>query len=1196
MRQSAVSSRDETNTTVFPSLVEESAPIVANFSDTFVVAEDVSWEKMQELVGEYCEIHDHIIRSLFLAPAVESGRNFASSRVKNWQGDPLLLANLNSPYVLRIKGVYRNRGPKLRPRPMMASPAVIEDAVETLGLIFNDSPYASAFWSVLDAPATIQNKVAEYILSPRSVREMDWAHSLNKFELAASARVMELSESSASTFDFLNAVAATVLDWISSDFRSNQQGNKENGLDSPDRPLAVAWFSIWLAERGVWWFPAKVGPRVTELVPFTWRIFRHGLIAPGVTEEWVARERQLAELSFRKAFAKEDAAAQDKALERSRSALAYLRWISTWRDVKQASADFLSEALSALPPQGRLELRGVWDISKLEIKGLTPVQLRSEEAKLRANKVRKGGRGSSIAWPWVDDPTYEPYRKAEKYLSRGCNAGPNLLKHVAELRRLLPKLSGKHVWHWTHSLGVWLMYLATLSDEDVPGCLLDIDRNKHIDAPGEPAAGTLNAFTREQKLPPELQVRVVNKLEAAWNAAYDLAAPDQRPPTRVCPVLRRFDAPKLKSSNCGQTHRRPLDEEILLLLIAENRKNDFEFSRTRTSKQDGGRLLDHVRINDREVGQVRYEWFPGYAVLMDVLLNIPLRKKQARYLDSGEGDEYWIDIETLELRRNPLPIAEVGRQSCFLRRHLVSILEDKPVLGMFINTNKTGASYEVPWLPKEVALNVKRVIDWQLLFNPIDEAVPDRDYKAYNQVIEDIFSEPVWPIFRDPVDPSHQPISEGKLQKYFEALMAHCERILNSGGDRNISLFSDQVASRGSGKGNIIRKPIIDIHSLRVTGVTVLLENGVPLEVVRLLVGHASIAMTCYYHVIESRKVHEDLMKAIESRAPTIERLQRMTIEEFREWSDKFVFNRTNEPFLALNMVGEAIRNHIPGWDLKYHGICAGGDCRYGGAPEKEGGHATPLWRAEACSLCRYRVTGAPWLVGIVYHVNELWWELRECTKNVMELQMRRDAAEDEGRSVRSIAGDLERAKIKRDHLFDEWANELRYAEQAKKDLEEWASWIDSVDANGNGDSLNMPAPLRSPLGEDGVKVQLKMVHELSQMTELLRVARILPSAIPLRGLKEDRNAILLEIARASGLAMPLLRLSRKDAEQALDAFADLILDAFSEPDEIEDLVRGRVPLRQFPELQRRIVALLGHDGGGALLTYDGITSIERSG
>ena len=136
--------------------------------------------------------------------------------------------------------------------------------------------------------------------------------------------------------------------------------------------------------------------------------------------------------------------------------------------------------------------------------------------------------------------------------------------------------------------------------------------------------------------------------------------------------------------------------------------------------------LDDRLVIDPETGKLKSIWWPGPAVLMDILLQIPLRHKQARYLDSGEGDEFVLDIASMKLNKNTLQTAENGRNQCFIQRISLSPLRDELGLGMYINTNKTGRDYSFPWLLPDIAANVERVIHWQQKYNPISAPVSDR--------------------------------------------------------------------------------------------------------------------------------------------------------------------------------------------------------------------------------------------------------------------------------------------------------------------------------------------------------------------------------------------------------------------------------------------------------------------------------------
>lgn len=1167
----------------FPSLLSEGGITFANVSESFVLMDDIPLPKMLDLVNTYCDQHDEVMRQLFLAPSSESMPNPAQSRIS--KGSESSIKNMRAPFALRIEMFDQRRGVKPTPVPRFSTAKTISAAIEAAGYTFEESVYSPPYWDVVNQPYETQRAVAEVMLSGDATRTMSWAkRGLRDRERVASQNVLALAKGATSTLELLTRFAVPLLSWINDEFRSNARGNKEAGV-RPERPFAVAWFGIWLAERGYWLFPRGVLPRMTELVPHTWHPFRTQLIPEDRRDFWVALVEQITSVSNPTALLSNDIGLRNLALGNTRSALTALRLASTWRGHPQISADlfsFLGRASELNAPA--CAYRSLWDVCKRELTNLDAATLHKEDAKLRANRARL--RNENPAWQWVTDVGYRPYGSGEKYFRQGFVAGPRLRAHVEELRALLPKLTGKVVTYWRTPLEVWFLYLSTLPDEEVPRRVLDIERERHIDSARDSQRRTFCQYLASSDIPLRLRSDAITRLEDVWTAAFDLALPAERPALRHCPIQLRFDRPRLSQMTKVQTHRRPLDEEILLFLIATNREDDFAFSRSRRTRQGHGRLIDVRRVTDPETGQVRTVWFPGVAVLMDLLLNVPLRKKQARFLDSGEGDEYSIDIKTLELKESGLPTATAGRQAAFFRRFSTSLMEDRAVLGMFINTNKTGRPYDVPWIPLDVAGNVQRLIDWQKKYNPISEPASDMGYLTGNSAADEKFSEPVWPIFRDPSDLTHEPIKDQKLQSYFEMLMEHCEKKFNEKSGRGVSFFRDEPNTRANSGSS--RQPIIDLHSLRVTGVTILVENGVPLEVVKLLVGHASIAMTCYYHVIESRAVHEELMRAIESRAPAVDRLQRMTPQEFASWSEKFAVNQTSDSGLAVEMLADSIKWRNPGWDYKYHGLCAGGDCRYGGPPDDVAKQPRPLWRGEACSLCRYRVTGAPWLVGLVHHVNQLWWELRQCSKDLVELQLRRDAAEDCGSPVRSLLGDIERAKIRRDNLFEEWIAEVNYVNRAKADLDEWVAWLD-VEKVGSKEVSRNGLVLRSPLGDQGITTQLQMVHELSQLTELVRGARILESAILPRGIQEDRNAILLEIARSSNLHQEFMRLSARDTELALDAFADMVLDVVgSDPDTIEDLVQGRVTIQQHPVLQERLLKILPAPVVASLLCLQG--------
>ena len=106
--------------------------------------------------------------------------------------------------------------------------------------------------------------------------------------------------------------------------------------------------------------------------------------------------------------------------------------------------------------------------------------------------------------------------------------------------------------------------------------------------------------------------------------------------------------------------------------------------------------------------------------------------------------------------------------------------------------------------------------------------------------------------------------------------------------------------------------------------------------------------------------------------------------------------------------------------------------------------------------------------------------------------------------------------------------------------------------------------------------VEWQTNHELSSLTELVRGARILPSVVLPRGILEDRNAILLEIARVNDLDIAFMRLPQKQRDRRLDAFADLLLDATNrESEQLDAMKTGRMLLRDLPDLEERLLGIL---------------------
>lgn len=1149
--------RTAQNSAVFSSLGDAPEVTASASLDRFVVLRPLTRAQVVDLFADYRNQHEKALRKALLARRIEVEPKSIQTKVKN--GQERLVNRLQSPYMLQASAIPHN-APGGRPKWAASFHIVLASAVKSamaqMGILGNYQPsksvYVPAWAGILDEPYEFQRLIAERVIGPEP-GPMTWMMGGNDLCNASVELVAELLNQTSSADEFLGLVATQAGKMLAGYPGSGTRMRTYCQAKDADRPLAMVWFAAWLAVREVWLLPLNSWHRITDLVPAALNSLWTDLILTDEKREFVATlERDVLTLSRASA-------------NRHMGHLRFLRWlpmVSTFCRFDQTSAEFLVHLREVTADSGKqtaaagFAIRGIWQAAKKHLKASMSVTelIAADERVNRVSRLKKKGQRP---WQWVDDPDYKPHAN-ERYVPQGFVPEPRLTSHVHELRRLLLSTSRKELNGVLSPLNVWLGYLATIPDADRPTQLLQINRNKHINSLGTTDWKTLTDFAQTAGVPPR-QLKLCNTvLKRFWTIAQTASGRSEL----LCPIDPDIDSPQLRTRNGrpGRTHRRALDEEILEFIIAENRRDDFAFSRTRTaagseSKNERTRaLLDWRRVMDPETGRPALQWWPGMAVLLDLMLNIPLRKFQSRFLDSGEGDELTLDIASLEYSPNPLATATKGRQESFFSRQSLRIIEDQPILGMHVNTNKSGDHYFVPWIPDEVARNVQRVIEWQKRFNPIAAPIRAAEPTYLEEYVPKNLHVDVYPIFRDPARQDHQPVGEPGVMSYFLKLLKHCQAKFNTVTGRKISFFYGDGA------------PIFDMHSLRVTGVTVLLEKGVDPKIVQHLVGHASQEMTLYYHAMEDRRVHNALLKALEERKPTVEKLLSMDPQAYGRF-ERFLFNTSlEEPTLGTDMLRREILARAPGWDLMHHGICPGADCRSGGKSSDSKNHVG-VWREKACSLCRYRVTGPPFLNGLVLNLNRIMWELRETQRTIAALQDKRDELDDAGKPIGAISGEISRRKVDLDHLWDEWFAELVYVKRSEALLNEW------TEAAEASEGQVLSPVLLSPLGAEGLKAQLKSVHDLPFLSNLLQGATIVQGFVPPRGVREDRNAMLLEIARRNDLSDIFYRLERTQAEAALNLFADAVLEEVSPP-RLDDLVGGAATLDQFPGLHERLISL----------------------
>jgi len=448
-------------------------------------------------------------------------------------------------------------------------------------------------------------------------------------------------------------------------------------------------------------------------------------------------------------------------------------------------------------------------------------------------------------------------------------------------------------------------------------------------------------------------------------------------------IARNFRIPIIPSidrwegqSAAGVTHRPALPQDRLELLKEILCQDGFAWARLESRFP-----TDYVLRLNRKTGAYDRTWWPGRAIAIYIILETYARSSQVRWLDSGEGDDFVVSFkgESPKYSPNPLSIRTKGRSLGALR---IQVDNDGSLhLGLYFPTNKTADLFAetpaqrghlIPWVPDGVVAAIRQILEWRQTYGeeltqPIEaierEEEPNRSYK--HKVM-------VYPIFLDPTrsDKKLQPLSRNRLASmYLELLRSLDEKVKESDPTARPLVLEDEMGRY---------RTLFDLHSLRVSGVTNMLEAGVPIEIVgRYMVGHHSMEMTAHYNKIRLKRVRSVLEKHWnDARASLLDPTHVLVSREQKY--DVFQISRTTLSARDLS------------WRLKLDGICPGASCEEGG--QKIGNVVTPVIGGR-CSLCRFFLTGPKFVMGLAVTIAEL---LRTIHNREETIRLLRERANEE--------------------------------------------------------------------------------------------------------------------------------------------------------------------------------------------------------
>jgi hypothetical protein len=406
-------------------------------------------------------------------------------------------------------------------------------------------------------------------------------------------------------------------------------------------------------------------------------------------------------------------------------------------------------------------------------------------------------------------------------------------------------------------------------------------------------------------------------------------------------------------------------------------------------------------------GVEREIYCPVMATLFLVEFELPLRVGQSKRFDSGEGDVRRFNAHTGEWEQN------LGRTAGHWARRTPPAkdagyafeYEEAGFTGFWVNTNKTGEPYCIPW-PNTLAhklLYDLRV--WQENYNPIARPIPPLRYvddvsRAEVEKLRDLPD--IFPLFRLPYGMGRNvagaPPNARKTNQYWQDLMGEVQTRWNESHPEKQLRFVKKN-EKGEYHG-CIYKP----HGLRVQLLTILFDAGIPIEVLScVLAGHKTILMSIYYLVRDPAWYAEKLSDASRQRA---------SVEQARALAELKGSKLPHAAKLAAALNSSTLASAVAmgplekeNWVDRGIGICpfGGTRCHDGGkclrkSTRPNGVDASSYAPVDGgpgnCVACRHFITGPAWLIALQILGTKTLRRLAGQQQSVLDLMEKMKASE----------------------------------------------------------------------------------------------------------------------------------------------------------------------------------------------------------
>ncbi|MCC4237589.1 hypothetical protein LL266_13895 [Vibrio anguillarum] len=451
------------------------------------------------------------------------------------------------------------------------------------------------------------------------------------------------------------------------------------------------------------------------------------------------------------------------------------------------------------------------------------------------------------------------------------------------------------------------------------------------------------------------------------------------------------------------TSRRSMPSDLYDLCLEVLTENDYVFVRDNFPSLTVT-LYNHMKGKNETV------FMPNVAHILHLLMILPARTHQGRWIDEGLLDEKIWDLDRQKYVINTAATAnfiypdgqthnEKFGQTAFVQSEQAEGTEE---LSLYFNTNKTKGytlqqkghtGYSVPWVVNSGIENVDAVIDIvkrQKTFNDkfspkhlIPVRTVDEDAGKYSQKVFEQLPKFI-PLFRDISAPKVSVVSpemgtiflpptHAMVRRVFLAVLKEAEARYKR---KNPHHAKSKIAFAEDGTA------LFDLHSLRVYGITDLLNSGLDKEIVKLLVGHNTSIMTLYYRKIGEQQYKKALLDA--QRKSGIAIANEKSVLESGVENIHWIDNATLVDDFSLFLPDFSKGGHPR---FMKGGVCMNFDCQDGGVIIKTGQNGIDVpsltsvrGGAFRCGNCRYWRSSPRFIAEQIYYLNECATEVKALT------------------------------------------------------------------------------------------------------------------------------------------------------------------------------------------------------------------------